>query len=80
MKKNFRSKNRIFIFCSWAAENFHISSFYGSKSISDVKITVFRVVGVLWWVFVIELKVPIGKHAVLSSDVARISQMGGGAC
>ena len=48
-KKIFRSKNRIFIFCSWAAENFHISSFYGSKSISGVKITVVRVLGVLWW-------------------------------
>ena len=46
-------KNRIFIFCSWAAENFHISSFYGSKSISDVQITVVRMVGVLWWVFAI---------------------------
>ena len=66
-KKIFRSKNRIFIFCSWVAENFHISSFYGSKSISDVKITVVRVVGVLWWFFAIELKGPIGKYNLVST-------------
>ena len=64
----FRSKNRIFIFCFWAAENLLISSFYGSKSISDVKITVVRVVRVLWWFFVIHnSRIPIGKDTVLST-------------
>ena len=66
-KKFFRSKNRIYIFCFWAAENLVISSFYGCKSISDVKITVVRVVRVLWWFFAIELKGPIGKDNLVST-------------
>ena len=66
-KNVFRSKNRIFIFCFWTAENLLISSFYRSKSISDVKITLVRVFSVLWWFFAIELRGPKGKDNVLST-------------